>query len=270
MILSFSWYHSHVGTQSLTCHGALIVAAKCANPANCPCTHVNCGRPGDQVWDPIAGDWSPTIGIDVTVNVEIDWNGGSVSVSDSTHVSIEYGNGNGNGNGKNGGPGSSNTGSYISGVEVGSSNGGSQAGGSNSGSQGGSNFGSQGGSNSGYQGGSSSGSQGGSSGSVVDYSSPGSQIASQQGSSQGHKACCNCGCKAPYKKKSRKGKKRGLKKRDSAVSNPPYAFDTSCSKCPIPYDEERIVILEDMFNDRDSTLSTEALYVTLVSFADVQ
>ena len=259
-----------MGTQSLTCHGALIVAAKCANPADCPCTHVNCGRPGDQVWDPIAGDWSPTIGIDVTVNVEIDWHGGSVSVSDSTHVSIEYGNGNGNGNGNNGGPGSSNTGSYISGVEVGSSNGGSQAGGSNSGPQGGSNFASQGGSNSGCQGGSSSGSQGGSSGSVVDYSSPGSQIANQQGSSQGHKACCNCGCKAPYKKKSRKGKKRGLKKRDSAVSNPPYAFDTFCSKCPIPYDEERIVILEDMFNDRDGTLSTEALYVTPMSFADVQ
>jgi len=248
-----------VGTQSLTCHGALIVAAKCANPADCPCTHVNCGRPGDQVWDPIAGDWSPTIGIDVTVNVEINWNGGGVSVSDSTHVSIGYGNGNGNSN--NGGQGSSNTGSYISGVEVDSSNGGSQAGGWSSGSQGGSNSGSQGGSSSGSQGGSSSGSQGGSFGSVVDYSSPGSQIAasSQQDPSQGHKACCNCGCKAPYKTKSRRGKKRGLKKRDSAVSNPPYAFDTSCSKCPIPYDEERIVILADMFNDRDSTLSTEAL-----------
>src|SRR5277367_5548444 len=250
-ILIISWYHSHVGTQSLTCHGAIVVTAKCANPADCPCTHVNCGRPGDQVWDPIAGDWSPTVGIDVTVNVEIDWNGGSVSVPDSTHVSIGYDNGNGN----NGGQASSNTGSYISGVEVGSSNGGSH-----------------GGSSSGSQGGSSPGSQGEGSGSVVEYSNSGSQMAasSQQGPSQGHKACCNCGCKAPYKTKSRRGKKRSLKKRDSAVSNPPYAFKTSCSKCPIPYDEERIVILEDMFNDRDSTLSTEALYITCVDFADGQ
>src|SRR5271169_4628666 len=104
-ILSSSWYHSHMGTQTLTCHGAIVVAAKCANPADCPCTHVNSGRPGDQVWDPIAGDWSPTVGIDFTVNIEIDWNGGSVSLSDSTHVSIGYDNG-GNSNGNNGGQGS--------------------------------------------------------------------------------------------------------------------------------------------------------------------
>lgn len=251
-ILIRSWYHSHVGTQSLTCHGALIVAAQCANPADCPCTHVNCGRAGDQVWDPIAGDWSPTIGIDVTVNVEMDWNGGSISVTDSTHVSIGYGNGNSNGN-SNGGQGSSNTGSYISGAEYGSSS---------SGSQGGSSSGSPGESSSESQGSSSSGSQSGSSGSVIEYSSSGSEVSStsQQDPSHGHKACCKCGCKANNKKKARRGK-RGLRKRDSGVSSPPYAFDTSCSKCPIAYDEERIVILEDMFNSQDSTLQQEALYV---------
>ena len=258
--LTSSWYHSHVGTQSLTCHGALIVAAKCANPADCPCTHVNCGRAGDQVWDPIAGDWSPTVGIEVTVNVEMDWNGGSISVTDSTHVSIGYDNSNSNGN-SNGGQESSNTGSYISGVEIGGSSSGSQ-GGSSSGSQSGSSSASQGGSSSGSQGSSSSGSQGGSSGSVIEYSSSGSEVSStnQQDFSSGHKACCKCGCKANNKKKARRGK-RGLKKRDSGASSPPYAFDTSCSKCPIPYDEERIVILEDMFNAQDSTLSQEALYV---------
>ena len=260
-ILICSWYHSHVGTQSLTCHGALIVAAQCANPANCPCTHVNCGRAGDQVWDPIAGDWSPTIGIDVTVNVEMDWNGGSISVTDSTHVSIGYGNGNNNGN-SNGGQGSSNTGSYISGVEYGSSSSGSQSGSSSSGSQGGLSSGSQGESSSESQGSSSSGSQSGSSGSVIEYSSSGSEVSStnQQDPSHGHKACCKCGCKANNKKKARRGK-RGLRKRDSGVSSPPYAFDTSCSKCPIAYDEERIVILEDMFNSQDTTLQQEALYV---------
>jgi hypothetical protein len=81
-------------------------------------------------------------------------------------------------------------------------------------------------------------------------------------SSSDHTDCCKCGCKNGSKRrKTRKGK-RAIKKRDGGSSStPPYAFDTSCSRSPIPYDEERIIILEDAFHAQDGTLSQEALYV---------
>lgn len=198
--LIFSWYHSHIGTQSLTCHGAIIVLPECQNPADCPCTHVNCGRGGDQVWDPIAGDWSPTIGVDVTVNVDINFPGGHLSISDSTSVSISGVNGGNTGEGSGSSSSWSGTESGVSGTDP-----------------------------------------------------------SELSSSSGHTGCCKCGCKNAFKRKSRKGK-RAIKKRDgSASSTPPYAFDTSCSRSPIPYDEERIIILEDAFHAQDSKLSQEAL-----------
>jgi len=219
-----SWYHSHIGTQSLTCHGALILLPPCSNPASCPCTHVNCGRGGENVWDPIAGDWSPTIGTDVTVNVDVDFPGGHAHISSS--VSVTYGSGSSGESSSGSSAGSTSDGYYVE-----------------SGSQSDS-------SSSGYyiESGSSSGSNSGSS-------------SLQQGSSSSSSGdnCCKCGCKPSKKaKKSR----RTLKPRDdgSSVANPPYAFDTSCSKSPIPYDEERIVILEDMFNAQDGTLAQTALY----------
>jgi len=209
--LTVSWYHSHIGTQSVTCHGALIILPQCGNPADCPCTHVNCGRGGDQVWDPIAGDWSPTIGVDVTVNVDINFPGGSVSVTDST--SVYYSNG-------NGGEGSSGS------SEIGMSSDGSS--------------------------GSSSSSSGSSSGSS-------SVSLSSDTSSDNHNQCCKCGCKASSKKKARKTRRSLSPRGGDTASNPPYAFNTSCSNSPIPYDEERIIILEDAFYNQDSTLSQTAL-----------
>jgi hypothetical protein len=190
----------------LTCHGALIVLPKCSNPASCPCTHVNCGGNGQDVYDHIAGDWSPTIGVDVTLNVDINFSGGHISISDTTSVSYS------NGQSANEGQGSSNS------VVV-----------------------------------SSDGSSNSDSSSVSDLSS--------SSSSSSHDNCCKCGCKHSSKRKARKHK-RGLKARDdgTSVSTPPYAFDTSCSKSPIPYDEERIIILEDAYYDQDSTLAATALY----------
>lgn len=201
-----------MGTQTLTCHGALIILPKCGDAANCPCTHINCGRGnGADVWDWIARDWSPTVGTDVTVNVEIDFNGGEVDISASTSVTVE------SGSGSHAGSGSS--GSYVDfGSYMGSSD-------SNSGS---------------------SSSQSGS-----------------ESSSSGNNQCCRCGCEGnKHKHKVR----RSLKRRDygAGVAQPPYAFDTSCSNSPIPYDEERIVIIEDMFDARDSTLSQTALLFPLV------
>jgi hypothetical protein len=217
IILISSWYHSHVGTQSLTCHGALIVLPKCGNPANCPCTHVNCGGNGEEVYDHIAGDWSPTIGVDVTLKVDINFPGGHVSISDTTSISYS------NGQGGHGDQGSSNT------VVV-SSDGSSHR---------------------------------GSSSSEADPSSLSSDSSSD--------SCCKCKCKHSSKRKGRKNK-RDLKARDdgSSVATPPYAFDSSCSKSPIPYDEERIIILEDAYYDRDTTLTQTALYDPSQSSANLQ
>ena len=69
-----------------------------------------------------------------------------------------------------------------------------------------------------------------------------------------------CGCNGDEHKHKAQ---RSLRRRDygAGVAQPPYAFDTSCSNSPISYDEERIVIIEDMFNARDNTLSQTALLV---------
>ena len=207
IMLTSSWYHSHIGTQSLTCHGAFIVLPQCNNAADCPCTHVNCGGGGDQVWDSIAGDWSPTIGVDVTVEVDINFNGGSGSVSVTESTSVYYSDGTG---GKSGSGGSSD--------------------------------------------GSSSGTSSSSGSSDISLSS--------DTSSDNHKQCCKCGCQSS-KRKARKNR-RGLTKRGGdAASQPPYAFNTACSKSPIPYDEERIIILEDAFYNQDSTLAATAMYDSL-------
>jgi len=254
----FSWYHSHIGTQTLTCHGALIVAAKCGNPADCPCTHVNCGREGDQCWDWIANDWSPTVGVDMTVDIEVTWNGGSVEIKDDTEVWYSNGNGGSTSGSSGGSPGGSS--GWISGTSE------DPSGGSSSGSSSGS-------------GGSGSGSGVSLSDSTSSDPNQGSSSSSDSSSSS-HGQCCNCGCNSgsqkKHKKRSTNPKKaakvkkseldhpvfrRGIHKRDTGnfVTPPPNAFNTSCSNSPIPYDEERIIILEDMFNNQDSTLSQQAL-----------
>jgi len=56
--------------------------------------------------------------------------------------------------------------------------------------------------------------------------------------------------------------KKAKKNHNGYVPHPPTAFNTSCSKSPIPYDEERIIILEDAFYRRDVTLATAALYAS--------
>jgi hypothetical protein len=83
--------------------------------------------------------------------------------------------------------------------------------------------------------------------------------------------CCKCKCKHSSKRKGRKNK-RDLKARDddSSVATPPYAFDTSCSKSPIPYDEERIIILEDAYYNRDTTLAQTALCDSLLTLANFE
>lgn len=199
----------------------------------------------------------------MTVDIEVSWNGGSVEIKDDTQVWYSNGNG-GSASGSSGGSPGGSTG-WISGTSE------DPSGGSSSSS-------SSGGSSSG----SSSGSGSGASLSDSTSSDPNQgSSSSSDSSSSSHGQCCKCGCsgssKKKHKKRSTKAKKaakvkkseidhpvfrRNFHKRDTGnfVTPPPNAFNTSCSNSPIPYDEERIIILEDMFNNQDSTLSQQALY----------
>jgi hypothetical protein len=170
------------------------------------------------VWDPIAGDWSPTGGIDMTVNVEIDWNDDYISVTNTINFDGSWP---GTGAGGNNGP---------AGVSV------------------------------------SVGLPGGWENPIPTNGIPANVLSAIPKSVQSEipKVVQSALPKIPFpreKRSVRKNAKRSIKQIGTGgVSSPPNSFTTSCSNSPIAYDEERIIMISDMFNSRDSDLSAEAQY----------